>query len=38
MAQVVWRGAGEVLDLADHVVAQVADQSGVERGEVGKVG
>ena len=38
MAQIVRWGAGEVLDLADHVVAQVADQSGVERGEVGEVG
>ena len=38
VAEVVAGGCGEVLDLADHVVAEVTDQAGVERREVGEVG
>jgi hypothetical protein len=38
MALVVGGRAGQVLDLPDHVVAQVADQAGMERGQVGEVG
>ena len=30
--------SGQVLDLADHVVAEVADQAGVEGRQVGQVG
>ena len=36
--EVVGGVSGQVLDLADDVVAQVADQAGVERGQVGQVG
>ena len=38
MAEVVGGRVGQVLDLADHVVAEVADQAGVEGREVGEVG
>ena len=38
LAQVVGRHVGQVLDLADHVVAEVADQAGVQRRQVGEVG
>ena len=34
---IVVRDVGKVLDLPDHVVAQVADQAGVERRQVGQV-
>ena len=38
MAEVVRRGVGQVFDLTDHVVAQIADQSGMERREIGRSG
>ena len=37
MAVVVGRGVRQVLHLPDHVVAQVADQPGMERRQLGKV-
>ena len=38
MAEVVGGHAGQVLDLAHHVVTQVTDQTGVKGGQVRKVG
>ncbi len=38
MAEVVGWGVRQVLDLPDHVVAEIADQPGVERGQVGQLG
>ena len=38
VAEVVGRRVGQVLDLPDHVVAEVADQAGVQRRQVGEVG
>ena len=37
LAEVVGRDVGQVLDLAHHVVAEVADQAGVQRRQVGEV-
>jgi hypothetical protein len=38
LAQVVRRHVGQVLDLAHHVVAEITDESAVQRWQVGEVG
>ncbi len=37
LPEVVWRRVRQVLDLPDHVVAEVADEPGVQRRQVGQV-